>query len=172
MAKGIGPIGPGPQGRGGRKFDRRGAPDAFPGGPKDARPGDDFRGPERRGPRGFQRGFEDREGPPPPNFRGHGPMDPVQLFKAIDANGDGVIARDEFMEFHARMRPTEPPDQFRGEPRTMGRGPEGREGPPPRPHGARPGDDRCGPDGPDRRGPEGLDRGGPPWNDRPTELPR
>ena len=90
-------------------------------------------------------------------------MDPVQLFKAIDANGDGVISREEFMQFHAQMRPPQgpPPDgpcdrrppAFRGEPC-----------PPDRPQGACPGKEMRGPDGPDGRafgrGPDGPQ--GPP----------
>ena len=125
-------------------------------GPRGSRPGDGFRGPQGHGRHPWGRDAERRDGSPQ---RGEGardrrPMDPIQLFKAIDANGDGVITWKEFMDFHAPMRPQDGPGQCRREgPPADGKS-VGRQGPPDRPRGPRPGDDMRGPDGPERGRPE------------------
>jgi hypothetical protein len=71
----------------------------------------------------------------------------MQRFDAIDADHNGVITREEFMEFHARKGGPEGRGEFRGERRQFGRDFERREGPPPPgwPRGPRPGDEPRGP---------------------------
>ena len=118
-------------------FDRPWGPpprEGFRGGPGDERPRFG-RGPE--GPDGPAFGGE---------FRGPGPrgMDPVRLFKEIDADGDGSISREEFLDFHANMSPAQGPGRGRG---------EGPAGPPQ-------GDGPRGPRGGQFRGHGGPEQGG------------
>jgi hypothetical protein len=61
---------------------------------------------------------------------GHRPPPPEQMFEDMDANGDGMLSRNEFMQFHERHRPPHGP---RGQ-RPPSSPPEssGEEGQPPR----------------------------------------
>ena len=125
-------------------------------GPHGPRPGDGFRGPQGPGRHPWGRDAERREGPPPrgDSARDRRPMDPIQLFKAIDANGDGVITWKEFMDFHAQTRPQDGPGQCRREGPPADSKSDDRQGPPDRPRGPRPGDDMRGSGGPERGRPE------------------
>jgi hypothetical protein len=106
-------------------------------------------------------------------------LDPIRLFKDIDANGDGVITRDEFLEFHSHLFAAEGPAQDRREgpgPRAMRRGFDVRDGTPPPPErqrGPRHGEDIRPPAGPDRDGSvdSGRDRHDS-QQERPADGPR
>jgi Ca2+-binding EF-hand superfamily protein len=134
-------------------------------------------------PEGPPEGGDRRDGPPgpprdrgpqgPPRERGpHGPPPPEEVFEQIDANGDGSISREEFVEHHRQMM-----ERFRGRfggpegsrpgreggPGRFGRPEGGRPQGPPRDGEERPRGPRDGegpPRGPGDRGPEGRGRGG------------
>lgn len=148
---------------------RPGRPDMPPG----PHPGDEFRGPGGAERPPWRREFRGPDGPrwsgepTPPPQPGYGPpgygphrfgqMDPERLFKAIDTNGDGVISRDEFMKFHARMRPPDEPGQY-------------RRGAPDQWQGQWPG--QCRREAPGRGGPDGPGRGPQDVPGGPTGGPR
>ena len=119
------------------------------------------------------RGFQDPEdrpsgdslaqGPPGPPPGGRpdgppGPPNPEEMFRHIDANGDGSISKEEFAEHHKQMRERfgdRRPGGPEGRERRGGdrpRRPDGEGGPGHRPEGPPPPRDRE--DGPPR-GPEG-----------------
>ena len=77
-------------------------------------------GPEGRpAPRERFRGDEDhKDNENPPR-----PPDPDAIFSRIDANGDGMISKEEFRDFHQNHRPPHPP--------MGGRPDDGQPGPPP-----------------------------------------
>ena len=128
-------------------------------GPRGLRDGDRLaqgppRGEGRPDGRREGRGEGRPDGPP-------GPPNPEEMFKRVDANGDGSISKEEFVEHHKQMmermrgfgrRPGGgPPDGDRPRRRPDGDGAEGRRGP-----GGPP---RDGEDGPRRRERDGDDRG-------------
>ncbi len=132
--------------RGGPPHDRQGPPPSFGGqerGPRGGRDSGDFRGGpphdrqgpppsfggQERGPRGGRHGSDNwssqgGEGFGGPGRRGHGPPDPEALFSDIDANEDGMLSKEEFMQFHEQRRPPSHPEhRGGGGPRSQG-GPE------------------------------------------------
>jgi Ca2+-binding EF-hand superfamily protein len=134
--------------------------------PEGGRPfGDAF----AQGPPG--RPLGDRPEGSPRGGRHEGPPDPEEIFEHIDANDDGTISKDEFVQHHRQMterfrdrRPGGPEDRPRREGRPDRPDRERGEGPP-RPEG--PPRDRE--DGPPRdRERRGFGPGGPGQN--PDEL--